>query len=211
MKQPSTAEIAAIFDRYAPNYDRQIGWFERVVLGDARTWVIGHARGRVVEIAVGTGLNLPHYGTDVDRVTGIDLSPRMLDIARRRATALGLTHADLREGDVQALDLPDDSADTVVSTYTFCTIPDPQRAAAEAFRVLVPGGRFVLAEHGPATALPARTLQRLLQPLSLHFGADHLLRNPLHYLTTAGFVIDETHRTGRAGLTFRILAHKPLP
>ncbi|WP_336083387.1 class I SAM-dependent methyltransferase [Nocardia sp. SSK8] len=211
MRQPGTDEIAAIFDRYAPNYDRQIGWFERVVLGDARTWVIGHARGRVVEIAVGTGLNLPHYGPDVDRITGIDLSPGMLEVARRRAAALGLTRAELRRGDVQELDLPDDSADTVVSTYTFCTIPDPGRAAAEAFRVLTPGGRFVLAEHGPATSVLARAAQRLAQPLSVRFGADHLLRDPVRYLTAAGFVIDETHRTGRAGMTFRVLAHKPIP
>ncbi|MFE3545789.1 class I SAM-dependent methyltransferase [Nocardia sp. NPDC059177] len=210
MKQPTSEQIAAIFDKHAPTYDQQIGWFERVVLGDARVWVISQARGRVVEIAVGTGLNLPHYGDDVDHITGIDISPRMLEVAERRARALGLARADLRLGDVQAIDLPDESVDTVVSTYTFCTIPDPGRATAEAFRLLVPGGRFVLAEHGPSTSLLGRAAMRAMQPLAVRFCADHLLRDPVPYLKGAGFVVDEQHRTGRAGITFRILAHKPL-
>ncbi len=208
MQQPSTDEIAAVFDRNATRYDRQIGIFERLALGRAREWAVGRAHGRVLELAVGTGLNLPLYGDDVEEVTGIDLSQGVLDIATRRQRRPGL-QVRLRRGDVQDLDLPDASVDTVVSTYSFCTIPDPARASAQAYRVLAPGGMFVLAEHGPSTLAPVRTLMRLLDPISVRFGADHLLRDPLPYLEAAGFTITESYRSGRGGIVFRVLAHKP--
>ncbi|WP_280462354.1 class I SAM-dependent methyltransferase, partial [Nocardia carnea] len=129
--------VERIFDRLAAGYDRQIGWSERLLLGDARRWAIGEARGEVVEIGVGSGLNLPLYGAGVTRVIGVELSERMLDLARGRLAAVPV---ELRQGDAQQLDLPAESADSVVSTYTFCTIPDPGAAPAAAGRVLRPGG-----------------------------------------------------------------------
>ncbi len=209
MRQPNADRIAEVFDRNATRYDRQIGSFERLVLGGARGWAVRQAQGRVLEIAVGTGLNLPLYGDRVDSVLGIDLSQGVLDIAEKRSYREGLT-VRLRRGDVQELPLPDASVDSVVSTYSFCTIPDPHRACAEAMRVLEPGGIFVLAEHGPASSVPLRSLMRVIDPLSVRFGADHLLRDPLPYLRQAGFTIVESHRGGRGGVTFRVLARKPL-
>ncbi|MBF6070663.1 methyltransferase domain-containing protein [Nocardia puris] len=208
MQQPSIDRIAAVFDRNATRYDRQIGAFERFMLGGARGWAVGHARGRVLELAVGTGLNLPRYGSEVERVIGVDVSQGVLDIARQRPHRQDLA-VQLRLGDVQDLDVADSSVDTVVSTYTFCTIPDPGRACAQAYRALVPGGVFVLAEHGPSTSAPARLFMRLIEPISVRFGADHLLRDPIPYLEAAGFVISESRRTGRGGVTFRVLAQKP--
>ncbi|MGW4632878.1 class I SAM-dependent methyltransferase [Nocardia sp. NPDC004415] len=208
MKQPGSDTIAAIFDRNAQRYDRQMGEFERLVLGDARRWALDHAHGRVLEIAVGTGLNLPLYGEKVDSVIGVDLSEGVLDIARRRPCREGLL-VELRRADVQDLDLPDASVDAVVSTYSFCTIPDPARACAQAYRVLVPGGVFVLAEHGPSTFAPVRALMRLADPISVRFGADHLLRDPIPYVEAAGFTVTESRRSGRGGVTFRVLARKP--
>lgn len=207
MRQPGTEKIAEIFDREAGRYDRQMGLFERFVLGSARQWVVTQARGKVVEIAVGTGLNLPLYPADIDGVVGVDLS-EMLAVARRRVDEQRLDRIELHQGDVQALDVPDSSADTVVSTFTYCTIPDPQRASNEAYRILTPGGRFVLAEHGPSTNAIGRALMRAAEPLSVRFQADHLMRDPVPYLQVAGFTIDETHRSGRGGIVFRVLAHK---
>jgi ubiquinone/menaquinone biosynthesis C-methylase UbiE len=209
MRQPGNEKVAEIFDKEADRYDRQMGLFERFVLGSARQWAIAQAHGRVVEIAVGTGLNLPLYPADVEGVVGVDLSEEMLDLARRRVAEQRLDRIELHQGDVQALDLADSSADTVVSTFTYCTIPDPQRASNEAYRILTPGGRFVLAEHGPSTNAIARTLMRAVEPLSVRFQADHLMRDPVPYLQVAGFTIDEVHRSGRGGLVFRVLAHKP--
>jgi ubiquinone/menaquinone biosynthesis C-methylase UbiE len=209
MRQPGNEKVAEIFDKEADRYDRQMGLFERFVLGSARQWAIAQAHGRVVEIAVGTGLNLPLYSADVEGVVGVDLSKEMLDLAHRRVAEQRLDRIELHQGDVQALDLADSSADTVVSTFTYCTIPDPQRASNEAYRILTPGGRFVLAEHGPSTNAIARTLMRAVEPLSVRFQADHLMRDPVPYLQVAGFTIDEVHRSGRGGLVFRVLAHKP--
>ncbi|WP_249643795.1 class I SAM-dependent methyltransferase [Nocardia sputi] len=197
--------VERIFDRLAAGYDRQIGWSERLLLGDARQWAIGEARGEVVEIGVGSGLNLPLYGAGVTRVIGVELSERMLDLARARSAAVPV---ELRQGDAQQLDLPAASADSVVSTYTFCTIPDPGAAAAAAWRVLRPGGVFVAVEHGPARARPIAAAMRTLEPLAVRFAADYLTREPVGYLTAAGFTIEHYARTGRGGVVFRVLARK---
>ncbi|WP_420752686.1 class I SAM-dependent methyltransferase [Rhodococcus sp. O3] len=209
MRQPDNETVGRIFDTLSRRYDTQIDWWERRIMGRPRQWAVPRAEGRVLELAVGTGLNLPLYGPQVTSVLGIDLSDKMLDIARTRIADLQLNHATVRRGDVQALDLPDDSIDTVVSTLTFCTIPDPLQASREAFRVLVPGGRIVLAEHGPATNRVAATLMRMVEPLTVRFGADHLTRDPVPYLEDAGFVVDEVHRVGAMGVGFRVVAHKP--
>jgi SAM-dependent methyltransferase len=93
----------------------------------------------------------------------MELSPAMIEIARTRARELGLD-VDLRVGDAQALDLPDESFDTVVCTLSLCTIPNHRAAVAEVRRVLRPGGRFLLLEHVRSPVLPVRLGQRLLDP-----------------------------------------------
>lgn len=205
MRQPDEQRIGEVFDKMAKRYDAQMGFWERVLFGRSREWATAKAKGRVLELAVGTGLNLPHYPSDV-RVLGIDLSEGMLAIARKRVAELGLGgRVELRAGDVQALDLPDASVDTVVSTFTFCTIPDPGAAAREALRVLRPGGQFVLVEHGPSSRKWIRAGMHAVERLTVRFGADHLTRDPVPYLTEAGFAIDERRRS-KAGIVFRVLA-----
>src|SRR5437879_1268834 len=134
-----TERVRAVQDEQARKYDRQISFFERVLFAGGREWVCSQAHGKVLELACGTARNLPFYGNDAD-VTGIELSPQMLAIGRQRAQRLGHP-ANLRLGDVQALEFPDESFDTVTCTLGLCTIPDTRAAAAEAFRVLRPGGQ----------------------------------------------------------------------
>src|SRR5204863_7331930 len=110
----------------------------------------GRAVGEVLEVAVGTGRNLPFY-PDGTRLTGVDWSPAMLAIARQRAAALG-READLRQGDAQALDFPDESFDTVLCALGLCALPDDRRAVTEMARVLRPGGRLLLVDHVAASA-----------------------------------------------------------
>lgn len=136
--------------------------------GGGREWVCAQASGDVLEIALGTGRNLPYYPSDV-RLTGIELSPMMLELARKRAADLG-RQVDLRLGDAQALDFADQSFDTVVCTFALCTIPDERQAVAEAYRVLRPGGRFVLVEHVRSPWLPVRAVQRILEEQRLPPG-----------------------------------------
>lgn len=132
-----TERIRRIWERFAPKYDADISFYERMLLAGGREWVCSQAEGRVLEIAVGTGRNLPFYPPGV-QLTGIDLSPAMLEIARRRVAEVGV-NADLREGDAEALDFDDASFDTAVITLALCSIPNDHKA--EAHRVLRPGGR----------------------------------------------------------------------
>jgi ubiquinone/menaquinone biosynthesis C-methylase UbiE len=129
-----TERVRAIFDALAPNYDRVMDRVERILLGAGRDWLASQAAGDVLEVGVGTGRNLPYFSPDI-RLTGIDISPAMIELARRRADELRRS-AELRVGDAQALDFPDDSFDTVVFCYTLCSVPDDRRAMAEARRVL---------------------------------------------------------------------------
>jgi ubiquinone/menaquinone biosynthesis C-methylase UbiE len=198
-----TAETRRWWDRHAAGYDQRIGWFERRLLEDGRAWVGAQASGDVLEVAVGTGRNLPFYPTDV-RLTGVDLSPAMLQVARDRARRLGL-EVDLREADGQALPFPDAAFDTVVCTLSLCTIPDARRAVAEMHRVLRPGGRLLLLDHVRSTSRPLMAVQWLIERLSRR---DHLLRRPLDHVQAQGFTVERRQRS-KAGVIERLTARKP--
>jgi ubiquinone/menaquinone biosynthesis C-methylase UbiE len=201
-----TERVRQIQDKEAPRYDRQISVFERILFGGGREWVCSRAQGEVLELAAGTARNLPHYHPGV-KLTAIELSPEMAAIGRKRAEGLG-RRIDLRVGDVQKLDLPDESFDTVTCTLGFCTIPDTTAAAKEAYRVLRPGGQLLMLEHVRSPVRMVRGLERVLEPLFLRFMADNLTREPLDYLPGVGFEIDEVRRS-KWGIVERLRAHKP--
>jgi ubiquinone/menaquinone biosynthesis C-methylase UbiE/ketosteroid isomerase-like protein len=202
-----TERVRRIQDKNAPKYDRQMNFFDRVLFAGGREWVCSQAEGEVLEIAIGTGRNLPHYPEEV-KLTAIEFSPEMLAITRQRAEEVG-REVDLREGDAQALDFPNESFDTVVITLALCTIPDDRQAVREARRVLRPGGKLILLEHVRSSLFPVRTVQRLIEPVAIRFEADHLTREPLDYLTDEGFDVETSERS-RIGIVERIIAQKPV-
>ena len=200
-----TERVRELWDKAAPRYDRSMGFWEKVLFAGGREWACSQAAGDVLEIAVGSGRNLPYYERDV-RLTAIELSPAMLELARSRAGELGF-EVDLKLGDAQALEFPDDSFDTVIATFSLCSIPDDRKAVAEAKRVLRPGGRLILCEHVRSPSRPVRTVQRLLDPLAVRFEGDHLVREPLEHVRAEGLEIDELKRL-KLGIVERLAAHK---
>ena len=201
-----TERVLGLYEKEAGKYDREMNFFDRLLFAGGREWVCSQAAGDVLEIGIGTGRNLPHYRADVSLI-GIELSPAMLEIARARARELG-REVDLRVGDAQALEFPDDSFDAVVCTLSLCTIPDDRAAVAEVRRVLRPGGRFLLLEHVRSPVLPVRLGQRLLDPLAVRFEADHLLREPLEHLRAERFEVERFERS-KLGIVERVVARKP--
>jgi ubiquinone/menaquinone biosynthesis C-methylase UbiE len=194
------------WDKHARGYDKQIAFWERRLLADGRQWVCAQATGEVLEVAIGTGRNLPYYPQGI-RLTGIEFSPAMLALALRQAQQLGLK-ADLRLGDAQALDLPDASFDTVVCTLSLCTIPDERRAVAEMRRVLRPGGRLLLLDHVAGAPRWVRAIQWLLERVTIPLGEEHLRRRPLRQVQAEGFQIQRRERS-KLGIVERLAARKP--
>jgi ubiquinone/menaquinone biosynthesis C-methylase UbiE len=201
-----TARQRRVWDKTAPNYDKQIAFFERIQFGGGREWLGARARGRILDVAIGTGRNLPYYPADAT-ITGIELSPAMLTIAKQRATDLGRT-ADLHEGDAERLPFDDATFDTAVCALSLCTIPDPAAAISEMRRVLVPDGRLLLLDHIASSWPPIYAAQWLLERVTIRAAGEHFTRRALPLIQAAGFNIVETQRL-KAGSVERIHAVKP--
>lgn len=201
-----TGFIRSHYDQVAGRYDRLIQIPERLLFGDGRQWATSEASGDVLEIAVGTGRNLPYYRAGV-RVVGVDLSSGMIEVARARREEAA-ADVELQVVDAQALPYPSGSFDTVVATLALCTIPDDAKAVAEIARVLRPGGKLILLEHVRSPSRAVRAAQRLLQPLMLRFEGDHLLREPDKRVQQAGLQIDLLERS-KLGIVLRVRARKP--
>src|SRR5215212_8099642 len=194
------------WDKHARNYDKQMAFWERRLFGDGRQWVCSQASGEVLEVAIGTGRNLPFYPEGI-RLTGVDFSAAMLELARRQADQLG-RKVDLRLGDAQALDLADASFDTVVCTLSLCAIPDERRAVAEMKRVLRPGGQLLLLDHVAGGPRWVRAIQWLLELVTRPLGDEHLRRRPLLQVQAEGFQIERRDRS-KLGIVERLVARKP--
>jgi ubiquinone/menaquinone biosynthesis C-methylase UbiE len=194
------------WDKEAASYDKSMQFFERLLSPDSRPWVCAQATGNTLEVAVGTGLNLPYYPADV-QLTGVDFSPAMLSLARRRAEQLGRV-MDLREANAHELPFPDASFDTVVCTYGLCAIPDESRAVSEMKRVLRPGGLLLLVDHIAGGAWPTRAVQRLLEAVTVPLQGEHFLRRPLHQVRAEGLSVERCERF-KLGVIERLAARRP--
>jgi ubiquinone/menaquinone biosynthesis C-methylase UbiE len=148
------------------------------------------ARGRVLDIGIGSGLNLPFYGDQTEYVLGIDPSPELLRFAQERASKAP-TSIELLRGSGEALPLERQSVDTVVVTFTLCTVENAPAVLGEARRVLRPGGRLLFAEHGRAPEQGvARWQDRLTPAWKRLAGGCHLNRKPDDLIRSAGFAIE---------------------
>jgi ubiquinone/menaquinone biosynthesis C-methylase UbiE len=155
-----------------------------------RSRVVPAAEGRVLEIGVGSGLNLPFYSAKAEQLIGLDPSPRLLAMARRAARPR-LGRVEFVEGSAEAIPLESASVDTVLTTWTLCSIPQALGALGEMRRVLRPGGRLLFVEHGRAPDPAVVWWQDRLTPLWKRIGGGCHLNRPIRSLIgDAGFQFD---------------------
>lgn len=153
-------------------------------IGEYRQELLQSAEGRVLEIGFGTGLNLPHYPTQIRKISTVDPNPGMHRLAQRRIkqTGVEVDHHPLRG---EQLPFVDSSFDCIVSTFTLCSVVDPTQATSEIFRVLKPGGRFLFFEHGLSPEASIQKWQRRLNWLQSLLGDGCQLDRPIQQLVAA--------------------------
>ena len=163
-----------------------------------RQRVVALAEGRVLEVGTGSGLNLPFYGASVREIIALEPSPQLIAMAQRAAGTVSVRFVN---ASAEAMPIDDRTVDTVVTTWTLCTIPSALEALAEMRRVLRPGGRLVFVEHGLAPDARVRWWQDRLTPLWARLsGGCHLNRPVRQLLETGGFRIDRLETGYMPGL-----------
>lgn len=183
-----------IFARF---YDRLMAGTERAGLGEMRRELLAQASGRVLELGAGTGHNLEYYTDAVTELVMTEPDPHMASRLRERLTSAGtpVANASVVEAPAENLPFDDGSFDTVVATLVFCTVDDPQRALAEARRVLVEDGRLLFLEHVRSDRPRlARWQDRLERPWGFFAAGCHPNRPTTELLPEAGFWIDSMER-----------------
>ncbi len=172
-------------------------------LAPYRQRVVPRARGRVLEVGIGSGLNLPFYTSETTEIIGLDPHPKLVDLASRQASSVP---AKILEGVAESIPMDTATVDTVAMTWTLCTIPDVTAALRETRRVLKPAGQLLFVEHGLAPDEGVRRWQHRLTPLSKGiFGGCHLNRPIAELVKNAGFEIasmETGYMPGPARMTF---------
>jgi ubiquinone/menaquinone biosynthesis C-methylase UbiE len=189
-------------------------WMRGADVRQVRARVAAGMTGVVLEIGFGSGLNVPHYPAGVTRVLAVDPAT----VGQRLAATRIAAHAvpvEFTGTDAQNLPVAGASADYVLSTWTLCSIADPGRALAEAYRVLRPGGAFHFVEHGLSPDERVARMQRRLTPLHRRVvGGCHLDRRIADLIAGAGFRLTRLenyyfHRPRAMGYTYEGVAIKP--
>lgn len=160
----------------------------------------------VLEVGVGTGKNMPFYPNGL-QITGIDLTPGMLDRARIRADDLKLD-VDLRIGDAQALDFPDETFDSVVATFVFCSVPDPLLGLGQLVRVTKPAGQVILMDHVRTEQPLFGILMDALNPIVVRITGANINRRTVENVREASLVIDHVEVLGMGDIFKLIVAHR---
>jgi ubiquinone/menaquinone biosynthesis C-methylase UbiE len=210
------------YDRVAPVYDLYEGLMEGLFFRSWRrlvwTGVQEHlqqisaeasadaARPRLLEVGVGTGKNLPYYPDGVEAVA-IDISPKMLERARKRVQKLH-RQVELLPMDAQALAFPDESFDAVVATFVFCSVPDPVLGLKEISRVLRPEGRVVLLEHMRSRSERLGRFFDFLNPLAVRLTGANINRRTVENVQKAGLGIETVKELSAQGIVKLIVARR---
>jgi ubiquinone/menaquinone biosynthesis C-methylase UbiE len=192
----TASQLQSAYDELADGYEKKV-WLDQYILGVARhrKRLMSRAYGRILDVACGTGLNLPFFPSSSE-ITAVDLSQRMLEVANQKARSLNLkvrTHV----MDAQRLEFAEASFDTVTSTLSTCTFPDPIQALSEMERVCRPGGFILLLEHGHSS-IPwlARHQDQHVFPHYQQNAGCRWNQDPLDLVKSAGLKIVNSQRFG---------------
>jgi len=178
------------YDRFSKIYDLFESPMEMRAFSKYRKKALSLAKGKVLEIGIGTGKNLPYYPEGVE-VIGIDFSRGMLEKAEKRKKELGLENVKLLYMDAQNMELDDNTFDTVVSTFVFCTVPDSIKGLKEAYRVLKPGGTAIFLEHMKSNSRLLNIPLYLMEPFIKTLLGTSMLRGTQKNIEKAGFKIEK--------------------
>lgn len=200
--------VRSRYNRVARFYDLEQALEEPLVFGRLRRalWADAPAAGSILEVGVGTGVNMRHYPQGA-RMTAIDISDRMLEKARARAERTQVT-VDLRLMDAQHQDFADGTFDAVVATCVFCSVPDPVAGLREVLRVLKPGGRALLLEHVRSSNPVMGKMMDLINPIAVRISGANINRQTVENVRAAGFTAMEVE-SHMLGMIKTIRATKP--
>ncbi len=180
-----TEKIKKRYNRVSKVYDLLESPMEWMVFEDWRIEIAKELEGKVLEVGVGTGKNIPYYPEDVD-VTAIDFSDKMLAKARKKAEKVN-KEVELFEMDAQNMSFADDTFDTVFTTCVFCSVPDPVKGLKEIKRVCKPGGKIIMIEHVRSDKKVIGPLMDILNPISVNFYGANINRRTVDNVKKAGF------------------------
>jgi ubiquinone/menaquinone biosynthesis C-methylase UbiE len=179
------------WDRAARTFDLMNGFGPELRWGPAKRRLFARMQGRILFVAVGTGLDIPFFPPH-QTIVAIDVSPKMIERAQVKAQRYHGS-LELKLADVQALDEPDATFDQVFTSCTFCSVPDPLRGLHEVRRVLKPGGELHMFEHTGSRYFPFNVMLHALTPLSRKAGPD-LDRDTIGNVQRAGFRVTGVER-----------------
>jgi len=194
----ATAVTRKRYQRMAPLYDRMEALAERRYQ-PWRNQLWAKIRGpKILEVGVGTGKNMPYYPRGM-QITGIDLTPGMLERARKRAAELKLKVV-LQLGDVQRLEFPDASFDSAMATFVFCSVPDPVIGLRELARVVKPGGQVILLEHMRSANRVVGAMMDLLNPVVVRMMGANINRQTVENVQKSGLILERVEDMGMGGI-----------
>jgi ubiquinone/menaquinone biosynthesis C-methylase UbiE len=203
----SSDTIRRRYDRLAPLFDFLESLPERWAFAAWRERLWRSADGRILEVGVGTGKNFPYHPAGAD-ITAVDFSPAMLERARaKQGQSAAAVRLELM--DVERMSYSDNSFDTVIASFVFCSVPDPLQGLRELLRVCTPGGRLLLLEHMLSERPWQARLMHWLNPLVVRLVGANINRRTVDSVAAAGWLIEQVDDLAHGGLVKLIQARKP--
>lgn len=181
-------KIKKRYNRNARLYDFMQAGMEKGKMGKWRGLVFKDIKGKVLEVGVGTGMNIKYYPVNAE-VTAIDFSEKMLEKAREKAAKLG-RNVDFRLMDVQNLEFPNETFDTVITSFVFCSVPDPIKGLEEIRRVCKKDGQIIMLEHVRSKKPLLGAVMDFMNPIIVRIAGANINRDTVKNLKTAGIVVN---------------------